>query len=268
MMFARFLPDHRASAIPLFAIAIIPLFGFVGVAVDYSRANSVRTAMQSALDSTALMLSKEAQALNSAQITQKANEYFLAMFQRPEAKNVAVSTTFSSPQQGSFILTLSGSATVDAKFVKLLNQSVLNLTASTEVKWGMKRLELALVLDNTGSMASSGKLAALKTASHNLIDTLKNAAKKPGDVKISIIPFDTRVNVGSGNKTASWLNFSVYGVNPDTWTGCVADRTQPHDVRDTTPSAANSQTLFPARNCAGGLASLTPLSPRATRPRM
>src|SRR3954469_5097830 len=43
----------------MFALAIIPIFGAVGAAVDYSRASSARTAMQAALDSTALMLSKE-----------------------------------------------------------------------------------------------------------------------------------------------------------------------------------------------------------------
>src|SRR5258707_5355266 len=42
------------------ALGLVPLVGAVGAAVDYSRANSVRTAMQAALDSTALMLSKDA----------------------------------------------------------------------------------------------------------------------------------------------------------------------------------------------------------------
>jgi len=43
-----------------FAFASLPIIGFVGAAVDYSRANSVKAAMQTALDATALMLSKEA----------------------------------------------------------------------------------------------------------------------------------------------------------------------------------------------------------------
>ncbi|MBN8936615.1 MAG: hypothetical protein J0I13_10105, partial [Rhizobiales bacterium] len=41
-----------------FALAIVPVVGLVGAAVDYSRAAATRTAMQSAVDSTALMLSK------------------------------------------------------------------------------------------------------------------------------------------------------------------------------------------------------------------
>ena len=43
-----------------FAMATLPIIGGVGAAVDYSHANSVKVALQAALDSTALMLSKEA----------------------------------------------------------------------------------------------------------------------------------------------------------------------------------------------------------------
>ncbi|HLQ89877.1 MAG TPA: pilus assembly protein TadG-related protein [Xanthobacteraceae bacterium] len=48
-----------------FAFASIPLFGMAGAALDYSRANSARTAMQAAVDSAALMLSKDAQTLST-----------------------------------------------------------------------------------------------------------------------------------------------------------------------------------------------------------
>ncbi len=42
-----------------FAVALVPLLGFVGAAVDYSRTNAARSAMQVALDSAALMVSKD-----------------------------------------------------------------------------------------------------------------------------------------------------------------------------------------------------------------
>jgi Flp pilus assembly protein TadG len=44
----------------IFALASLPIIAGVGFAVDYSRANSVKVALQQALDATALMLSKEA----------------------------------------------------------------------------------------------------------------------------------------------------------------------------------------------------------------
>ena len=104
MLFARFFRDRKGGVAPLLALGIIPLVGAVGAAVDYSRANLVRTAMQNALDATALMLSKDAQTLNGDQLAQKATSYFTSQFDRPEASNVAVTQELTSPQQGSFNL--------------------------------------------------------------------------------------------------------------------------------------------------------------------
>ena len=59
MQLPRFLRNQKGGVAPTLALAIIPLVGMVGAAIDYSRANSVRTSMQGALDSTALMLSKD-----------------------------------------------------------------------------------------------------------------------------------------------------------------------------------------------------------------
>ena len=46
LAFVRFLTDRRGGVAPLLGLGLIPLMGMVGAAVDYSRANSVRTAMQ------------------------------------------------------------------------------------------------------------------------------------------------------------------------------------------------------------------------------
>src|SRR5262249_53996553 len=160
---------------------------------DYSNANAARTALQAALDSTALMLSKEANNLTPTQLNDKATQYFNANITNTEAKNIVVTPTFTTPQAGSFVLNLSASATVDLQFMRVFGHNSLPIASSTEVKWGIKRLELALVLDNTGSMAQSSKMTNLKLASHNLLTTLKNAAKKVGDIKVAIIPFDVTV---------------------------------------------------------------------------
>ena len=41
-----------------FALATIPMIGFIGAAIDYSRGNSAKAAIQAAADATALMLSR------------------------------------------------------------------------------------------------------------------------------------------------------------------------------------------------------------------
>ena len=59
-LIGRFLGSSDGGTAPFLALSLIPLMGFTGAAVDYARANSVKVAMQAALDSTGLILSKTA----------------------------------------------------------------------------------------------------------------------------------------------------------------------------------------------------------------
>jgi len=260
---SRFRHDRRGNVAPIFAIAMLPIIALTGTAIDYSRANAARTEMQAALDATALTMSKEAVGLTQAQLNDKATQYFNASFANLDAKNMTVVPVLVTPQAGSFTLTVTASGSVDLRFMGVFGQSSLPISSSAEVKWGIKKLELAMVLDNTGSMAQSGKMTALKTASHNLLTTLKNAAKKLGDVKVAIIPFDVTVKPGTGYKDEFWIDFAQNGISKNSWEGCVQDRDKTNGVnnntKDTTPVTGDDHTWFPAVQC-GSLATLMPLT--------
>jgi hypothetical protein len=123
----------------------------------------------------------------------------------------------------------------------------------------------------------SGKIQALVEASHQFIEQMKKTSREPGDVKVAIVPFDTHVNIGTSYKDMPWIDWSnmVAGGSSgmdndddddtrvdrrdaqDSWTGCVTDRSQPNDVKDTPPSGSKA-TAFVAENC--GLAPITPLT--------
>ena len=79
----------------IFALSIVPMVGLVGAAVDYSNANSVKAAMQAASDATALMLAKYAPTTDAATLQTKANDYFKAIFNRPEANGVTITAAFN-----------------------------------------------------------------------------------------------------------------------------------------------------------------------------
>lgn len=257
-MFRRFAHDAHAAVMPLFALSIVPILGFVGVGIDYSRANAARTAMQAALDSTALMLSRDAPTLSPSQLTQRANDYFNAQYTRSDVKGVKISVNYAATQPGSFKINLTGSGVVDTSFARLIGQDQIAIGTNSEVVWGLKRLEVALALDNTGSMASSGKISELKKAVKSLLDTLEKAAKRPDDVKVAIVPFDTTVSIGKDYKDEPWIDYSVNNIKKKKWEGCVEDRDQPNDVLDTTPSGSAS--YFPAADCSGALADVMPLT--------
>jgi Flp pilus assembly protein TadG len=260
---SRFRRDRRGNVAPIFAIAMLPIVALTGTAIDYSRANAARTEMQAALDATALTMSKEAVGLTQEQLNTKATNYFAASFANLDAKNMTVVPVLTTPQAGSFTLTVTASGSVDLRFMGVFGQSSLPISSSAEVKWGIKKLELALVLDNTGSMAQSSKMTNLKTASHNLLTTLKNAAKKLGDVKVAIIPFDVTVKPGTGYKDEFWIDFAQNGISKNSWEGCVQDRDKTNGVnnntKDTTPVTGDDHTWFPAVQC-GSLVTLMPLT--------
>jgi Flp pilus assembly protein TadG len=195
-----------------FAIATLPILGFVGAAVDYSRANSVKAAMQTSLDSTALMLAKEAATDTEDQLKANALKYFTALFVKPEAKDVQVHVTYTT--DGGSKVTVTANATMPADFTKILGYDTFNLMASSTSKWGTNRLRVALVLDNTGSMADAGKIGALKTATKGLLAQLQGAVTQAGDVYVSIIPFVKDVNMGATNASADWIYWGSVAQDP------------------------------------------------------
>ena len=177
-----------------FALAMVPMIGFVGAAIDFSHGSSVKAALQSAADATALMLAKEAASLSSSEMQTKGNTYFKTLFTRPEATGLAVNINYSTdwgPQ-----VTVAATADVKTDFMQMMGFQKMKVGADLQARWGNTRLRVGLVLDNTGSMAQDGKMDALKTATKGLLTQLKNSASQNGDVYVSIVPFSKDVNIG------------------------------------------------------------------------
>jgi Mg-chelatase subunit ChlD len=250
------------------AVVAIPVMASVGMAVDYTRANAARSAFQVSLDASALMLSKTVAGQTSEALQAQATNVFNALFQRPEVTNVVVTPSYTTA--GGSKLTLNGTATVNTNFLGILGISQIDISATAVSTWGNTRLRVALVLDNTGSMSSAGKMDALKAASQNLLTQLKNAAVKPEDVYVSIVPFSKDVNFDPANYNESWIRWDLWeernGTCSDpsyhrqsscvshgkvwtpaahsTWNGCVTDRDQNFDTTNDAPTVGS--TLYPA----------------------
>jgi Flp pilus assembly protein TadG len=227
MLFQRFLDDRRGSVVPLLALAAIPITGLIGASVDYSRAAAVQTSLQAAVDSTALAMAKSASTLSQQQLQTNATSYFSAVFTRTDAATPNLSVTYSANapgtggQGGSQVL-VSATSSVSTLFMGIMGFHQLPIYATSTSTWGNKRLRVALVLDNTGSMSQGGagtvaspnKIQALKTATHNLLTQLQNSAVNAGDVYVSIIPFTKDVNVNAGDATQSWVDWTAWEAEP------------------------------------------------------
>jgi Flp pilus assembly protein TadG len=255
----------------IFTIALIPIIGVAGGAIDYTRASATKAAMQAALDATALAMSKEASTLTAAQLSERAQAYFAAAFNRPEASAIKVSAQYST-ENGSSVQ-VKGIGEIGTNFLGIFGINSIPVESFAKTAWGSGKLRVALVLDNSKSMQNGGRMTALKTATKDLLTLFQNAATTPGDLQVAIIPFNKHVNVGAGNYTANWLrwdlwdqvngwcsdndydtesecqsHFKTWTANShSTWNGCVTDRDQSYDVTNTAPDPTKLQTRFPAQ---------------------
>ncbi len=216
----RFAGANQGNIAVIFAIALVPILSFMGAAIDYSRANSARSSMQSALDSTALMISKDLTdgRISSSDIEAKAKSYFAALYTNKDSTvvsddiHVAYLPKDSTTGMSNVVITASGYVTAD--FMKIAGFPQLNFNTSTTATWGNSRMRVAMVLDNTGSMDQNGKMPAMQKAATDMITTLSGYNKQDGDVYISIIPFAKDVNVGTTNVNASWINWTEWEAEP------------------------------------------------------
>jgi Flp pilus assembly protein TadG len=268
-------PACRGNVAITFVALCVPVIGGVGAAVDYSRANSIRAALQGALDSTALTLAKNAGTLTAAQLQTQGAKYFKAVFTRTDAKNPKVIVTSNT---GTATIKVDGATNMDTTLLSIVGIKKVKITADATAAWSAQtRLRVALVLDNTGSMADSGKMPALQQAAKNMLAKLASSATNNGDVYVSIVPFVKDVNLGSGNYNSSWLDWTDWDENKgkcsntsyttkssceskfktwtvtshSSWNGCVVDRGDAggpnvgaYDANAVLPSTTVKATLY------------------------
>ena len=243
----RFSRANDGNVAVIFTLALLPIFAFVGAAVDYTRANNARTSMQAALDSTALMLSKDLTmgAIQPTDIPSKAQNYFNGLYTNKDGQGATVKATYTTATANSAAtILLSGSGYINTYFVQVAGYpSTMNFGTSTTTTWGNVKMRVALALDNTGSMSQNGKITALRNAvagTGGLIDQLSALSKSNGDVYISVIPFAKVVNVGASNYGQNYLDWTDW-LNPPT--------TQPNNGSTQASLPMNWHAVGPGARC-------------------
>ena len=256
----RVLKDRRGSITPAFAVMALPLTMLAGFSVDLARAHEGRAKLQDAVDAAALALAHQPAGTPMATLTAQAQTWISAdLHDAAVVQPVAVNLTQSNGQ-----LVLAAHTTEPALVSGLVGMSTFNLSADSTVKWGLNHVEVALVLDNTGSMSANNKLPTLTSAAQTLVSTLMaQAGNDTNAVKISIVPFSMTVNVGSQYQGQSWIagvmpaaygsdifttantnRFTMFSQLNKTWGGCVESRPAPYDVSDTAPTTGTPGSLF------------------------
>jgi Flp pilus assembly protein TadG len=155
----KFVDRRDGSVMTTFAFALIPLLGLVGAAVDYSRANDVRTSLRKTLDSAVIAGARD----GSTNWVNVATNFFNANVQ---SKGSSVSTpTFALTSSRSY--TGSVNASVPTFFLGLLGVNSINVdvTATASVSTnGNYYCVMALNSTAAGALTLSGNASITITA--------------------------------------------------------------------------------------------------------
>ncbi len=258
-MFIKFLRSRRGSVLPTFAIAALPLVAATGAVVDYTRAFEQRAVVQGALDSAVLAAGKKIGLLTTDQVKAEANNFYLSN----------IGDKLAPPTLSTSIVASTITGTTDLRvptyFLGIVGLDAINFHMLSSATLAMGTLEVAMVLDNSGSMAGT-KISTLITAATNLTNTLYNlgsTSTKPDPVKVALVPFAGSVNVGASNKNAAWMdttgvspynstenlgaarsNFDLFTYTQTAWAGCVLDRPLPYDATDDPATTTIPKTMF------------------------
>jgi Flp pilus assembly protein TadG len=264
-LLSRFRKDASGNVAIMFGFIALPMIGIAGASVDYARASSARASLNVAVDSAALMVARDATKLTDAQLTTRAEALIRANLAGNSDTKLGTYTV--AINRTARTVNVTADTTVETSLTKVIGFDTIPVSSTAQAAWGTNRVELALVLDNTGSMASSNKMTELKKASLDLLKIMKEASTETDQIRISVVPFATQVRLPTSYKVAPWLRFDLTkgsGPNKKTisqanWEGCISDRDKPYDVSDAGAVTGQTATLFPADFCAQS--TLTPIRP-------
>lgn len=210
-----FLDGERGSLTIFSLFLFVILLMISGMAVDMVRQERARVAMQNTLDTAVLAASGVSQGMTPEQVV--ADYVTKAGF---DATLVQISTTQNMTGQTvtSRSVTASSPVRTDTMFMDMMGVSSLTSHANTAAEEGNQKIEIALVLDVSGSMnwdsadASVTKIEALKVAAKEFVDAMFEA-NEVDNISISIIPYNhqvyvpasimSRLNVNGGTRTVS-----------------------------------------------------------------
>lgn len=252
----NFVSDKRGVIALMFGMMFPIIIATMGIGYDLAQGYMARSRLSQALDAAALAVAGSQG--DDAVLQARFEAFIAANYPAVNAENL----TFYRDGNSIYV---TGSLGVDTSFMKVFGKTSIEVFAKSSVYRELQGVEVALVLDNTGSMAGS-KLTNLKEASHSLINILSGTAEyseEEDPVKISLVPYTATVNIGSEYQNEEWIDaagesdiaddiFLGYDINRfdmfanlgRTWGGCVEMRASPYDTVESPPTTSDVNSLY------------------------
>ena len=234
-MIRSFLKDRRGNFAILTAISMVPIMGALTLAIDYSEMSRQRQMMINALDAAGIATARELiSGASDADLTTYATDFFESNLSKAiDPTDTTVTVLLPQNNTGGGTLKLCSNLVYHPYFLPVFRvllqkpMDEISFDACTDVRL-KNTLEVAMVLDNSGSMRETGKgstktrIELLRDAATQLVDTIakEGEALKQIDkpVQFGLVPFSASVNVGTDNALdsagfpKSWMDQT--GISP------------------------------------------------------
>ena len=200
----RFRSNESGTTAIIFGVSVVAMLGALGAAMDISRAVSEKSRVQTVADIASLQAARSLDG-DDAQLLLGAQAVFAQHF--PSGSPATVTGVVRNGDA----VTVEAESRVDTYLAGFLGFDEVPVSVESTSTFAVNDVDIALVLDTTGSMAGS-KMAALKTAAGELIDTLE--AVDGDGIRLSVVPFAQHVNVGLSRAGADWLDVPADRTTP------------------------------------------------------
>jgi Flp pilus assembly protein TadG len=232
----RFLKDTSGNYATLTAFLLAPLMMGVSLAVDYSELTRQRSILFNAADAAGMAMAREYEkGASEADASVYGEQFFNQNLSSLDVGKVTFTPVFptaaektADPDRGDVevIARLRFDPYFYGPALRLMgvsNNGSVDIKASASVRIRLRSAaEIALVLDNSGSMdylgsgSSTKRIDLLKTAAKQLVRDLsinaRNVVNVSNPLQFSIVPFAASVNVGAGNAGTAWMDTT--GISP------------------------------------------------------
>ena len=215
-LIADFVRDERGSMIIFSLYMLIAMLMIGGIAFDLMRHENLRVQLQGTTDAATLAA---ASLSNDQDPNAVVEDYFEKAFGSKSRflSDVKVTKTTTSRS-----VTARADATVKTTFMRWSGVDELKLTTLGTAAQEASNVEIAMVLDVSGSMNKFGRIDKLKTAANGFVDIVyADATIKPERrARLSMIPYSDQINFGP----TLGPFFNVDNTHANSWCVRVPDR--------------------------------------------
>jgi Flp pilus assembly protein TadG len=199
----RFHRDESGAFAVIFGVMAIVLIATGGSVVDFVAIQQNRATAQISMDAAVLALQPKIHTQTKAQIKETAEKLLNEGLDNP-----GVTITMLDPdidkEEGRLLLQARISR--PTFFVKFVGINKMEALVEAEATRARNRLEVAMVLDNSGSMAGT-KITRLREAAVLAVDIISEYKDFPDKVFFGLVPFNDMIKVNpSYRNTKSWLD--------------------------------------------------------------